>query len=154
MKSFLLTLSILILTALTPIYSHGADCQGKVVNTNLGSLSWNSPTINRNSTLRIFIGTKEGEVVDIFTSNHDAFTGFNTTLEQVDDKDLRNWLIRKLFPKDLKPSEYYINFHLTEEGMETVKLKRKLQLTLSIRISGQTRNANFIVDSNPSWNCK
>jgi hypothetical protein len=153
MKSLLLTLSILILSTLNPSYSYGAGCQGKVVNTTLNSLSWTNPTINLNSTLRIFTGNHPATVADVFTTSGRAFTGFNTSIEQVDDKDLRNSLMRLIFPRDLKPSEYYILFSLTDSGMEEVKSKKNAAITLSLRVNNQTKNVNFNVSSDPAWNC-
>lgn len=113
-----------------------------------------TPTISYNSSVRIFLGTSQGELVDIFTSKGQAFSGFNVSSERVDDKDLRNGFMRLVFPKDLKPSEYYLNFSLTDQGKEEIKLKGKTTLTLSIRTGGQTRNASFVVLDTPSWNCK
>ena len=154
MKTLLLTLSMLLFTMGFTYNSQAADCQGKVINVSLNQMSWNEPTINSNGTLRVSLGTQEGELVDVFNENQGAFTGLNFSLEREDDKDLRNALIRWIFPKDLKPSQYYISFSLSSTGLEALKAQGRLKLTVVIRVAGQSRRGTFSVSSDPSWNCK
>lgn len=154
MKIKLLLLALSLFFTLSPSLSYGGECKGKTVNITLSRLSSAEPTIYSNGYLRISLGTKEGDLVDSFTLRNQVFNGVLSSTERVDDSDTRAWVLRKIFPRELEPSQYYLTLYLSDSARESIKGKDLTKVTVTIKSSGRNYTGSFWVHPDPSWDCR
>lgn len=131
-----------------------ADCYDSPTNVTLRSLTVREPTIYSNGSLRISTGTEPAQLVDVYTSQGNAYSGIVSSGEREEDSDNRNILLKWAFPKELQPTQYYIVLRPSDSARADIQGKKTMKVYMTIRGSNSLVRASFFIDEGISFNCR
>lgn len=145
---------ILALILTYPLTLQAQDCMDKPLSITAKDFGQRELMVPSNGILKIYTGSTEGQVLDVFKDHGEPFGGLRHKLEEEVWVDNRSRFWRWVNPKTPEPNKEYLILNLDQETRLHIQGKINLPLYITIKVLNKSYSSKVIFSQDISINCR